>query len=312
MLLLAWMLALPTFFLVLPISSAVAVVEEEKEGSRQIIKRTLLWMETKEIAPNVSMPVMSIGTGGQEHGNAKQIVSNWLTVGGRAIDTALNYGNQDQVRQAIQESATELTRDDVFITTKIPDCNVTNVAQYIQQDLQLLGTTYVDLLLIHGPRRGDCVETWKYLEHAYLNDKTARAIGVSNFRTADLEPLLQHGTVVPHVNQIQLNLLHKDVDTIRYCDQHGIVVEAYSPLGRAGTRGDLAHNKVIQGIAQAHGNVTIYQVALKWILQHGWILTFQSSSRQHQEVDADVFHFTLSDEEMKRLDALSSSDSVGV
>lgn len=267
-----------------------------------------LFMETKEIAPDVYMPVMSIGTGGREKRDAKQIVSNWLELGGTAIDTALNYNNQDVVRQAMEEQS-NISRTDIFITTKIPDCNVSAIKNNVAQDLKLLGTSYIDLMLIHGPRNGDCVEAWKILEEYYIQNVT-RAIGVSNFRKAHLEPLLS-GRIVPHVNQIALNLFVKDTETLLYAENHGITIEAYSPLGRGGTRGgSISHNLVVQRVAAAH-NVTPYQIALRWILQHGWVLTFQSSSQNHQAVDADVFTFTLSTDEMNALDGISEQATSG-
>eukprot|EP00546_Thalassionema_frauenfeldii_P015418 CAMPEP_0178929210 /NCGR_PEP_ID=MMETSP0786-20121207/20429_1 /TAXON_ID=186022 /ORGANISM="Thalassionema frauenfeldii, Strain CCMP 1798" /LENGTH=207 /DNA_ID=CAMNT_0020605353 /DNA_START=192 /DNA_END=811 /DNA_ORIENTATION=- len=110
--------------------------------------------------------------------------------------------------------------------------------------------------------------------------------------------------IVPHVNQIQLNVLQNDPETIDFCTQNEITVEAYSPLGRANHSGSIAGNPVIKDIAKRH-NVTTYQIAIKWILQHQWVLTFQSSSKEHQSIDADVFDFTLTDQEMKKLDGLS-------
>lgn len=256
-----------------------------------------LEMDTLEITNGVHMPVMSIGCGGLEHQDAYTIVTHWLELGGTGIDTALNYGNQDQVQQAIQDRG--ILRDELFLTTKIPDCNVTNVLEHIETDLKLLNTTYVDLLLIHGPRNGNCTEAWKILEESFLRNQS-RAIGVSNFGPADLEPIVQKGRMVPHVNQIQLNLLQKDTATIEYCTQHGIHVEAYTPLAKGRVAQD---HPIVQRIAHAH-NVSAYQIALKWILQHGWILTFQSSSQKHQASDASVFWFRLSDTEMKALDEI--------
>lgn len=259
-------------------------------------------MDTKEIAPGVFMPVLSIGTGGLESQKAYSIVSDWLALGGTGIDTALNYHNQDSVQRAI-EDAHAATREDLFLTTKIPDCNATQVAQNIEDDLALLNTSYVDLMLLHAPRRGDCLQAWKILEDYYASNRT-RAIGVSNFRPSDLEPLLQGGSIVPHVNQIRLNLLDWDKDTIEYCTQHGIVVEAYSPLGRGS--GKVVHHPLVEQIATSH-KVSAYQIALRWILQHGWIGTFQSSSREHQATDADVFGFSLTLDEMNQLDGIGNS-----
>ena len=265
--------------------------------AQSAVAATDLPMDTLEIADGVRMPVMSIGCGGLEHHDAYDIVTQWLDLGGTGIDTALNYGNQDQVQQAIRDCG--IAREELFLTTKIPDCNVTNVLEYIHADLKLLNTTYLDLLLIHGPRNGNCVKAWKVLEQSFFKNQS-RAIGVSNFLPADLESIVAQGKIVPHVNQIQLNLLQKDTATIEYCAKHGIHVEAYSPLGKGKVAQD---HPIVQRIARAH-NVSAYQVALKWILQHGWILTFQSSSQKHQSSDADVFGFRLSDTEMKVLDEM--------
>jgi len=258
-------------------------------------------MKMCEIAPGVQMPVLSIGTGGRESKDAYQIVANWLALGGRGIDTALNYRNQDAVKQAIEES--KIKRHELFLTTKIPDCNVSRTHDYIQRDLQLLGVEYLDLVLIHGPRNGDCLETWNILE-SYFTSAKVRAIGVSNFKTSDLKLILEHGTIWPHVNQILFNLCSVDHETLKTCHEHGIVVEAYSPLGRDGSRGgDIAHNPTVLEIAKEH-NVTTYQIALKWILQYqgyGSVLTFQSSSQAHQAVDAHVFDFELTQDQMERL-----------
>eukprot|EP00547_Thalassionema_nitzschioides_P013835 CAMPEP_0194250064 /NCGR_PEP_ID=MMETSP0158-20130606/22012_1 /TAXON_ID=33649 /ORGANISM="Thalassionema nitzschioides, Strain L26-B" /LENGTH=340 /DNA_ID=CAMNT_0038986743 /DNA_START=128 /DNA_END=1147 /DNA_ORIENTATION=+ len=266
----------------------------------------MLNIPTKEIAPYVQMPVISIGCGGLEHGKAKLIVSNWLSLGGRGIDTALNYGNQEEVKAAIDEY-NNVTREEVFITTKIPNCDIQNIMHNVQKDLHLLGTDYLNLLLIHGPRNGDCAFAWKEMEKIYAANLT-RAIGVSNFHRQHLETVLQNATIVPHVNQIQLNILRNDPETIDFSMKHGITVEAYSPLGRANHSGDISGNVAIQEIAKRH-DVTTYQIALRWIVQHNWILTFQSSSTDHQATDADIFGFELTENEMKKLDNLSGIPS---
>merc|ERR1712217_701909 len=99
-------------------------------------------------------------------------------------------------------------------------------------------------------------------------------------------------------NQIYLNLFNHDDELLNFCAEHGITVEAYSPLYRHGSPDDK-----VREVAAAHG-VSVFQVALKWILQHGWVITFQSTSQAHQESDADIFSFTLSNAEMDLLDSL--------
>jgi len=270
-------------------------------------------MRTKQIAPGVEMPVLSIGTGGIERMYANEIITNWLELGGRGIDTALNYKNQENVRDSIvafiSKPNTTTTRKDLFVTTKVPNCE--NVGRTVKKDLQELDMEYIDLVLIHNPRSGgNCTQAWTELESFFASNE-ARTIGVSNFDKKDLEPILRIAKVKPHVNQIRLNVLQNNPDTIDYSTQHGIMIQSYSPLGRNNTssRGvDIPGNPTIQRIASIH-NVTTYQIAIKWIVQHGWITTFQSSSKEHQAVDANVFSFTLTSNEMEELDGLSNFPS---
>lgn len=259
-------------------------------------------VKTKEIAPGVNMPIISIGCGGLERKDAEAIAETWLKLGGRGIDTAHSYG-VDAIKDAIEASGVE--RKDMFITTKVPGCSAQDLS-YIDSDIQTLGA-YVDLLLIHRPD-GDCVNAWKTLEDYHAKGK-AKAIGVSNFKTDDLKTILAVATTIPAVNQIELNIVEKDMNTIDFSTKHGITVEAFSPLGRSGQSGDISGNAVIKKVASSH-NVSTYQVALKWILQHDWMLTFQSASEEHQASDADVFNFTITDAEMRNLDGVGQPSIV--
>lgn len=262
----------------------------------------LLSIPTKEIAHGLHMPVISIGDGGQETTAAYTITSTWLALGGRGIDTANDYDNQEIVAEAIGNSS--VTRQDVFITTKIPECD--QVDYYIQQDLAKLGTDYIDLLLIHFPAsitgKGNCSSAWSILEK-YHEQGILRAIGVSHFKRSDLVDLMQTAKIVPHVNQVEYNIIVHDDDQIAACAELGINVEAYCPLGRSGISANISTNPTIQRVAAAH-KVSTYQVAIKWILQKGHLLTFQSSKKSHQESDADVFDFNLSASEVAELDTL--------
>lgn len=254
----------------------------------------------KAIAAGVNIPVVSIGVGGRERQEACSIVQNWLQLGGHGIDTAYIYKNQEDVAKAISDSG--LARSNIFITSKIPSCFM--VRNYVEEDLRQLGTDYIDLLLLHSPRFGNCTEAWSILED-YHAKGVLKAVGVSNFKKDDLQPLLQNAKVVPAVNQIELNVLEHDDDIINFSVAHNITIEAYSPLGRAGRSGDIHGNKVIQSIAAQH-KVTTYQIAMRWIFQHGHILTFQSSSQAHQQQDANIFGFNLSHADMAALDSLQT------
>lgn len=135
---------------------------------------------TREIAPGVHMPIVSIGTwissGGED---PYTITSNWLKAGGRGIDTALIYHDQPKVKQAITDAG--LVREDVFITSKIPTCALDPflTKKAVHTDLSALGTDYIDLMLIHSPLgpTGSCEATWGILSEFVLNG-TIKAIGV--------------------------------------------------------------------------------------------------------------------------------------
>lgn len=254
---------------------------------------------TKVIAPGVNMPVISIGTGGEERSNASVIVRNWMKLGGRGIDTAWFYKDQPAVAAAI--AAVGVSRNDVFITTKIPKCEKSAVVkEKIESDLRDLKTSYIDLLLIHFPWGEDCTETWATLE-SYHASGIAKAIGVSNFNVSDLQSLLATAQIKPAVNQVRYNLFHHDDELALFAKTHNIVLEAYSPLGRNSS--EIFSNPTIGVIGQKH-KVSAAQIALKWVLQQGHVLTFQSSSEQHQAEDADVFRFDLTTSELDTLNNL--------
>jgi len=265
--------------------------------SQHKVKDSRVDIPTMEIAHGVHMPVLSIGTGGLETSAAETIVSNWLEIGGRGIDTALVYRDQASVANAINKSG--LARKDLFITTKIPGCFLASAA--VEHDLKTLGVEYIDLMLIHSSM-GYCPGTWKVLESFHAKG-VLKSIGVSNFKKSSLESILKEATVKPAVNQIEYNILQRDDETVEFSKANNITIEAYSPLGRSGHSGDIPGNNAIQKVARAH-NVSTYQVALRWIVQHGNLLTFQSSSQAHQAEDADIFGFVLADEEMSVLDSL--------
>lgn len=171
---------------------------------------------------------------------------------------------------------------------------------YVNEILSQLRVSYVDLMLIHFPS-GDCGNAWRVLEDLVARGRI-RAIGISNFNRSSIESLMRTAKIKPALNQIRLNVLVHDDDIIESCREHGIRVEAYSPVGRGGEE-DVAGSPEVQAIANKHG-VSVFQVALRWIVQHDWLLTFQSASKQHQQSDADVFGFRLADKEMATLDAL--------
>jgi diketogulonate reductase-like aldo/keto reductase len=266
--------------------------------------QSLINIPTRTIAPGVDIPVISIGTwseGTKE--DPTKIVDAWMRLGGRGVDTAYIYFDQAKVASAIAGAGVQ--RKDVFLTTKIPGCEL--VSTFVKKDLQQLNTSYLDLVLIHAPlgSSGMCSGAWKTLEQ-YVSDGKIRSIGVSNFKEKNLEPLLKVATIVPAVNQIDHNVFDHDDATVNFCQQHNITVEAYSPLGSPGrskSARSVFSDPTVTKIAHVH-NVSQAQVALRWIVQSGHILTFLSENPQHQANDADVFGFSLTAAEMKELSSI--------
>jgi len=243
------------------------------------------------------MPVLSIGTGGAakwKHDEADLILKGWLSLGGKGIDTAWIYGTEDQLPKTFAEVGAN--RSELFILTKVPGCIFPET--FVDRDLKALGTDYIDLLLLHGPIGLDCQGAWKTLEDLHRKG-VLRSIGVSNFGRASLENIMKVATVPPAVNQFELNVMKHDKDTLEYCRANGITPMAYSPLG-IGT----AENPTVQKVAANH-NKTTYQIALKWIIQQGMVLTFQSDKTSHMKGNVDIFDFDLSEDELSELNSIA-------
>ncbi len=259
------------------------------------------------IAPGVEMPAVNLGHPDDSGGKSKNEAASaelWLSLGGSGIDTAADYGNQDQVAIAIEAAVAKgLNHSSIFVTTKISpkECSQAAAVAAVQADLRQLKLSTVDLVLHHFPCRSNPAGNaaiWEGLLEAKRMG-LARAVGVSNYKESDLEPLLRNGVPAPAVNQCQMSIGSHDDATIAFCKKHNITYESYSPLRNV----DLS-DKRITPIAKAH-NVTTAQVALKWIVQQGCpVATSPDVNRAYCEEDLNLGSFTLSAEEMDTLAAI--------
>lgn len=250
--------------------------------------------------PGIGFGTLVRGDNKNERGIMVRSLRSAISRGYRLLDTALSYGNEAEVGQAVR--ASDVDRDDLLITTKVPGRfhGYRGAKESLRVSLENLGLDRVELALIHWPlpRLDLYVDTWRALIEM-REEGLIRSIGVSNFTAEHLRRLHEETGVTPAVNQIEMHPYFPQAQLRAVHDQLGIVTQAWSPLGRAS---QLRDDAVLNEIAREYG-VTPGQVVLRWHLQHGVIPLPASSSpqRQHDNLSLD---FELTGEQMLRIDAL--------
>lgn len=224
----------------------------------------------------------------------------------RSVDTAAGYSNEVGVGRAVPRSG--VAREDIFITTKVrnEDQGYDATIDAFAKSRDCLGVDYFDLYLIHWPVREQYLETWRALEKLY-RDGVVRAIGVSNFQIHHLQDIERASSMVPAVNQVEYHPFLSQAPLREYCHAHGVRLEAWSPLMRGGA---ILHDAVVQEIARAHGK-TPAQIILRWDLEHGVVTIPKSIMAGRIRENADIFNFTLTAQELARMDALNRDERMG-
>ncbi|HET7530852.1 MAG TPA: aldo/keto reductase [Mycobacteriales bacterium] len=263
---------------------------------------------TVTLANGVEMPQLGLGVFLVPPDAVEGPVRAALEAGYRLVDTARLYGNEEGVGRALADSG--VPRDELFVTTKVwnSDHGFDETLRAFDRSAALLGLDVVDLYLVHwpAPALDRYVETWRALERLYA-DKRVRAIGVSNFTVEHLERLRVECDRVPMVNQIELHPGFVQDGLRDYHAAHGIVTEAWSPLGRGH---GLLDDSTVVDIARRHGK-TAAQVVLRWHLQLGFVVIPKSTHAERIRENFDVFDFVLSDDEVEALSALPGPGRVG-
>ncbi|RKS80222.1 diketogulonate reductase-like aldo/keto reductase [Motilibacter peucedani] len=231
-----------------------------------------------------------------------------IEAGYRLIDTAQGYGNEEGVGQAVRESG--VPRDELFITTKLTNSEHgrDKTLRAFDASMDKLGLDVLDLFLIHWPlpMYDQYVETWKAFEELHASGRV-RAIGVSNFTKETLQRLFDETDTVPVLNQIELHPRFPQAELREFHAQHGIVTEAWSPIGQG--KG-LLDEPVLAEIAQAHGK-TPAQVVLRWHVQLGIVAIPKSVNPERIAQNIQVFDFELSDDDMARIATLDTGERMG-
>lgn len=253
----------------------------------------------------ISMPNIGFGVFRMtDQAECEEAVVQAIQAGYRLIDTAAAYENEEAVGRAIKRCG--ISREDLFITTKlwITDTSYEKAKEGFYRSLKRLGLDYVDLYLIHQPYN-DYYGAWRALEELYEEGKI-RAIGVDNFTQDRLADFIFFNKIKPAINMIECNVFFQREDERQYLNQQNIVMQAWSPLAAA--QGNLFTNPLLCEIAEAH-NKSVAQIILRWIVQRGIVPVVKSSNPTRMKENLDIFDFTLTENEMKKIATLDTGHS---
>lgn len=254
----------------------------------------------------VEMPYMGLGVylskDGKEVENA---IAAALECGYRHIDTASFYDNEEGVGRAVKKS--NVKREDIFITTKLwnADQGYQSTMEAFETSRKKLGTDYVDLYLLHWPVEELFCESWQALEDLYKAGKV-RAIGVSNFMQHHLEELLKTTSINPMVNQVEYHPLLQQTDLQTFCKRHQIQYESWAPLMQGRFKNLVGLNDISE---KYHKSMP--QIILRWCLQNGVISIPKSVTPSRIQENANIFDFSLDDEDMHTINSMDEYQRVG-
>lgn len=254
----------------------------------------------------VKMPLLGLGVYKAENGTEViKAIHHAFEAGYRHIDTASYYENEEGVGEAIRSSG--INRSDVFLTTKVwnDDQGFDSTLKAFDKSQSKLRTHYVDLYLIHWPVPGKFYETWRALEHLY-DEGRVKAIGVSNFLVHHLEEVVRNCRIKPMVLQNEFHPRLIQQPLLDYCKKNEIQYEAWSPL----MRGRILQNRVLEKIGRKYGK-TPAQVVLRWDLQKRVVTIPKSVHKKRIVENADIFDFTLSEQEVREIDSLETAERTG-
>ena len=262
-------------------------------------------MEYAELNNGVKMPMLGYGVYQTPPEETERCVLEAVDVGYRSIDTAQAYGNEEGVGSALAKSG--LPREEFFLTTKvwISNAGYERAKASIEESLQKLRTSYLDLLLIHQPF-GDYYGTYRAMEEAYKAGKV-RAIGVSNLYPDRLIDLYHFAEIKPAVNQIETHVFQQQETARKYLKDRGVQIESWGPFAEG--KNNFFQNPVLVETGKRYGK-TAAQTALRFLIQSGVVAIPKSTHRERMEENFQIFDFALTGEEMEKIRALDTGESL--
>lgn len=261
-------------------------------------------MEYKVLRNGIKMPMLGFGVYQIPAEETKRCVLDAIKVGYRLIDTAQSYFNEEAVGDAIVESG--LPRKDLFITSKVwvEHYGYEETKASVLESLRKLKTDYIDLMLLHQPF-SDVYGAYRALIDLYKEGKI-KAIGVSNFYPDRLVDIASFSEIPPMVNQIETHPFNQQVEAQKWNEKYGCLMEAWAPFGEG--RKDMFTNPVLKSIGDKYHKSNA-QVILRWLMQRGVMAVCKSTHIERMQENFNVFDFTLTDKEMKRIATLDETNS---
>lgn len=253
----------------------------------------------------VKMPKLGYGVYQTPPEETERCVLDAIRIGYRSIDTAQAYGNEEGVGNAIVKCG--LPREDLFITTKIWISNYgyEKAKASIEESLKKLQTGYIDLLLLHQPF-GDYYGAYRAMEEAYKEGKV-RAIGVSNFYPDRYLDIFHFSEIKPAVNQVETHVFQQQKVAKKYMEKHGTQIMSWGPFAEG--KNDYFQNPVLKEIGAQYGK-SVAQAALRFLLQSDVVVIPKSTHENRMKENFDVFDFALTEEDMKKIQALDTGKSL--
>lgn len=287
--------------------------------------------KTIKLNSGFEMPALGLGTWKSEPNKVGEAVKYALLEAGyKHIDGAAIYRNEPEIGLAYEEVFKTIKREDVFITSKLWNTNHAraDVLTACKQTLLDLHLDYLDLYLMHWGiafKHGDDLEpmqdgkvvtqntpiqeTWEAME-SLVKDGLVKSIGVANFTRPMLDSLLSYAVIKPAVNQVEMHPYLSQVELLKYCKQKGIVVTAYSPLGRQGvptvTAPRLFDEPIIIELSKKYGR-PLSQIILNWALVRGTVAIPKSVTPERIKENIGAYDFTLTKDDMEKIDGLNQN-----
>ena len=254
-----------------------------------------------------TMPIMGLGTYALDYDTCVNSVMALIENGGRLIDTAYMYGNEEAVGEGVRRAIAEfgVSREEIFVITKIYPNQFSDPESAIEMALEKLDIGYIDMMLLHHPGSND-VEAYLAMEK-YVTEGKIRSLGLSNWYIEELTDFLPQVNIMPALVQNEIHPYYQEQEVVPFIQEKGIVVQCWYPLGGRGYTQELLTDETISSIAAAH-EISAAQVILRWDLQRGIVVIPGSSNPEHIRENLDLFGFELTSEDMEQIAMLDRDE----